>query len=58
MTSAAMIRELCERMRLNVSEVTRRIGHTPQDFNKKLKREAVTLDELKTIADALGVTFV
>ncbi|WP_398577180.1 helix-turn-helix domain-containing protein, partial [Streptococcus parasuis] len=28
-----------------------------QNFNKKLKRETVTLDELKAIADVLGVRF-
>ncbi|EIY9791303.1 helix-turn-helix domain-containing protein, partial [Klebsiella pneumoniae] len=36
----------------------RRIGQTPQNFNKKLQRETVTLDELKAIADVLGVKFV
>lgn len=34
-----------------------RIGQTPQNFNKKLKRETVTLEELKAIADVLGVSF-
>jgi hypothetical protein len=29
-----------------------------QNFNKKLQRETVTLDELKAIADVLGVKFV
>ncbi|MCW8487069.1 helix-turn-helix domain-containing protein, partial [Streptococcus macedonicus] len=40
------------------SELARRIGQTPQNFNKKLKRETVTLDELKAIADVLEVRFV
>jgi len=42
-----MIKELCEQMNISVSELARRIGQTPQNFNKKLKRETVSLDELK-----------
>lgn len=58
MTTAEMIKELCERMNISVAELARRIGQTPQNFNKKLQRETVTLDELKAIADVLGVKFV
>ncbi|HFI0329599.1 TPA: helix-turn-helix domain-containing protein, partial [Streptococcus suis] len=47
----------CEQMNISVSELARCIGQTPQNFNKKLKRETVTLDELKAIADVLGVRF-
>lgn len=57
MTTAEMIKELCEQMNISVSELARRIGQTPQNFNKKLKRETVTLDELKAIADALDIKF-
>ena len=57
MTTAEMIKELCEQMNISVCELARRIGQTPQNFNKKLKRETVTLDELKAIADVLGVRF-
>ena len=57
MTTAKMIKELCEQMNLSVSELARRIGQTPQNFNKKLKRESVSLDELKAVADVLGVKF-
>jgi len=38
-------------MNISVSELARRIGQTPQNFNKKLQRETVTLDELKAISD-------
>lgn len=58
MTTAKMIKELCEQMSISVSELARLIGQTPQNFNKKLQRETVTLDELKAIADVLGVKFV
>ena len=57
MSTAEKIKELCEQMNISVSELARRIGQTPQNFNKKLKRETVTLDELKAIADVLGVKF-
>ena len=57
MTTAGMIKELCEQMHISISELARRIGQTPQNFNKKLQRETVNLDELKAIADVLGVKF-
>ena len=57
MTTADMIKQLCEQMNISVSELARRIGQTPQNFNKKLQRETVTLDELKAIADVLGVRY-
>lgn len=57
MTTAEMIKELCEQMNISISELARRIGQTPQNFSKKLKRETVSLDELKATADVLGVKF-
>ena len=57
MTTAEMIKELCEQMNISVSELARRICQTPQNFNKKLQRETVTLDELKAIADVLDIKF-
>ena len=57
MTTAEMIKELCEQMNISVSELARRIGQTPQNFNKTLKRDTVTLDELKAIADVLDIKF-
>ncbi len=57
MTTADMIKQLCEKMNISVAELARRIGQTPQNFSKKLKRETVTLDELKAIANALDIKF-
>ena len=57
MTTAEMIKELCEQTNISVSELARRIDQTPQNFNKKLQLETVTLDELKAISDVLGVKF-
>ena len=36
MTTAEMIKELCEQMNISVSELARRIGQTPQNFKKKI----------------------
>ena len=36
MTTAEMIKELCEQMNISVSELASRIGQTPQNFSKKL----------------------
>lgn len=57
MTISDMIRELCDRMNISLAELCRRIGQTPQNFNKKLQRGTVSLDELLSIADVLGVLF-
>ncbi|HFI0095254.1 TPA: helix-turn-helix domain-containing protein [Streptococcus suis] len=58
MTTAEMIKKLCEQMNISVSKLARRIGQTPQNFNKKIQRETENLDELKAIADELCVKFV
>ena len=57
MTTSDMIRELCEKMNISLAELCRRIGQTPQNFNKKLKRGTVSLDEMMAIAEALGVKY-
>ena len=57
MTTSDMIRELCEKMNISISELARRIGQSPQNFNKKLQRGTVSVEEMIVIADALGVTF-
>lgn len=36
MVTSDMIRELCNRMNISLAELSRRIGQTPQNFNKKL----------------------
>ena len=49
--------ELCKEKGISVAELARRIGQTPQNFNKKLKRETVSTEELMMIANELGVVF-
>lgn len=41
MTTSDMIRELCEKKNISLAELCRRIGQTPQNFNKKLQRGTV-----------------
>lgn len=57
MTTSDMIRELYDRMNISLAELCRRIGQTPQNFNKKLQRETVKAEEMIAIADALGIIF-
>lgn len=57
MKTSDMIRQLCDQMNISISELARRLGQSPQNFGKKLKRETVTLEELKAIADVMDVKF-
>ncbi len=57
MTISDMIRELCGRMNISLAEPCRRIGQTPQNFNKKLQRGTVSVEEMTVIADILSVKF-
>ena len=57
MSTSNLINELCKEKGISVSELARRIGQTPQNFSKKLKRETVSTEELMLIANELGVTF-
>lgn len=57
MTTSDMIRSLCEKQNISLAELCRRIGQTPQNFNKKLKRGTVSFEEMMAIAEALGVGY-
>lgn len=57
MTTSDMIRTLCEKQNISLAELSRRIGQTPQNFNKKLKRGTVSFDEMMEIAEAVGVGY-
>lgn len=52
-----MIRELCEKKNISLAELCRRIGQTPQNFNKKLQRGTVSYEEMAKIAEVLGVRY-
>lgn len=57
MCTSNLIKNLCKEKGISVAELARRIGQTPQNFNKKLKRETVSTEELMEIAEVLGVVF-
>ena len=57
MTTSDMIRELCEKQNISLAELCRRIGQTPQNFNKKLQRGTVSFEEMTKIAEVLGVGY-
>ncbi len=57
MTTSDMIRELCEKQNVSLAELCRRIGQTPQNFNKKLKRGTVSFGEMMVIAETLDVVY-
>jgi transcriptional regulator with XRE-family HTH domain len=57
MTTSDMIRELCEKQNISISELARRIGQSPQNFSKKLQRGTVSYNEMLTIANKLGVIY-
>lgn len=54
MTTSEQIRVLCVRSGVSLSELARRIGQTPQNFNTKLKRNTVNKEELEKIAQVLN----
>lgn len=57
MTTSDMVRELCEKRYISLAELCRLIGQTPQNFNKKLKRNTVSFEEMSIIAEVLGVYY-
>lgn len=57
MTTSDMIRKLCEKMNISISELARRIGQSPQNFNKKLQRGTVSFAEMMVISEMLGVGY-
>lgn len=57
MTTSEQIRVLCVRSDISLSELARRIGQTPQNFNTKLKRNTISREELEKIAQVLDAKY-
>lgn len=57
MHTSDLIKALCKEKGISISELARRIGQSPQNFNKKLQRESVSTDELMDIGNVLGIRF-
>ena len=48
---------LVKRGNISEAELARRVGESPQNFNRKMKRDNFTEDDLKKIAKALDCTY-
>lgn len=57
MTTSELVKQLCKEQKISISELSRQIGQSRQNLSKKLKRESLTLEELKKIATELNVSF-
>lgn len=57
MTTSDMIRALCKKKNISLAELSRRIGQSPQNFNKKLKRGTISFEEMMEIAKVMGVLY-
>lgn len=57
MNISEQIKVLCVRSNISVSELARRVGTSPQNFNAKLKRESFTISDLEQIAKATDSSF-
>lgn len=57
MTTSDMVRKLCKKQNISIAELCRRIGQSPQNFNKKLNRVTLSSEEMVIIADVLDVTY-
>lgn len=57
MNLSEQIKVLCVRSNISVSELARRIGTSPQNFNAKLKRGTFSIADLEEIAKAVDCKF-
>lgn len=57
MTISEQIKILCVRNNISVSELARRLGTSPQNFNSKMKRESFTVNDLEVIAEVTDSVF-
>jgi len=57
MTVSEQIKILCVRNSISVSELARRLGTSPQNFNGKMRRESFSIADMERIAEVTGTTF-
>ena len=57
MTVSEQIKVLCVRNNISVSELARRLGTSPQNFNGKMHRGSLSIVDMERIAEATGTTF-
>ena len=57
MTISEQIKILCVRNNISVSELARRLGTSPQNFNGKMQRESLSVVDMERIAKVTGTIF-
>ena len=57
MTRSELIKIICQKNNISLSELARRIGQTPQNFNKKILRNTISDDELSKILLVLNIEY-
>lgn len=57
MKKSELIKIICQKNNISLSELARKIGQTPQNFNKKMLRNTVTDEELSRIVLELNVVY-
>lgn len=57
MTTAEMVRSLCEAQDIPLAELARRTGQSRQNLYNKLRRDSISVEELKRVAKALGMRY-
>lgn len=57
MSVEEQIKILCVKKNISVSELARLNNVSPQNFNQKLKRNTLTVDDLKAIATSLDCVY-
>ena len=57
MTRSELIKIICQKNNISLSELARRIGQTPQNFNKKILRNMISDDELSKILLVLNIEY-
>ena len=56
-TRSELVKLICQKNNISLSELARRIGQTPQNFNKKILRNTVSDDELSRILLEMQVIY-
>ena len=57
MTRSELIKIICQKNNISLSELARRIGQTPQNLNKKILRNTISDDELSKILLVLNIEY-
>ena len=57
MIRSELIKIVCQKNNISLSELARKLGQTPQNFNKKILRNTVSDEELTKIFLALNVVY-